>query len=328
MLRKYFVSLALLGCTLSELCYAFEREVAITIDDLPFVGSAYNSNAKLQREQNHFMRIMQALVDNNVPATGFVIAGNIERGQWQMLEYFQQSGFTLGNHTYTHISLNSTSADKYIANIDKADKVLAPLMTNTKYFRYPYLAEGKGDKRKKVQRYLASSNYVIAPVTIDSKDFVFNKKIYRVPKRLREQKIAQLKQSYLNYIWKQTLLAEKYAKNSKEQSAKQILLIHANLLNSYLLSDVIELFRQNGYRFITLDEALQQPGRTINAAAKSKIRVSSGNKSSARPVAVVRESPKELPKEPPKVSSLSLTTQSLSELYLMSAKEGWMKLGS
>ena len=48
---------------------------------------------------------------------------------------------------------------------------------------------------------------------------------------------------------------------------KQILLIHANLLNSYLLGDVIQLYKQNGYKFITLTEALENPAPAITYPA-------------------------------------------------------------
>lgn len=280
MYNKYILILALIGCLLCNMCFAFEREIAITIDDLPFVGNTNNNIAMLQREQNGFLSIMQVLIDNNVPATGFVIAGAIARGQWELLEQFLQAGFIIGNHTYSHINLSTVNTEKYIANVDKADRILMPLMPGPKYFRYPYLAEGRGEKRRKVQQYLAENNYIIAPVTIDSKDFLFNKKLYSVPRRLRAQKLEQIKQKYLDYIWKQTLIAENSSKKYKNQPVKQILLIHANLLNSYVMGDIIELYRQNGYRFISLTEALEPPIPEINVS-KTRSKRLNVSKSSA-----------------------------------------------
>lgn len=52
--------------------------------------------------------------------------------------------------------------------------------------------------------------------------------------------------------------AEKRAEE-EGQGTRQILLLHANLLNSYLLKDVLELYRKNGYKFISLSEALENP---------------------------------------------------------------------
>ncbi|WED44468.1 polysaccharide deacetylase family protein [Legionella cardiaca] len=267
MLKKYLLCLVL-GLFFASLAFAQDREIAITIDDLPFVGSSNNNPAKLQREHDRFMKILQTLIEKNVPATGFVIAGSIEKGQWELLEQFRQAGFILGNHTYSHRSLNSVTAEKYIDDVDRADKVLTPLFPDRKYFRYPYLAESSGQKKQTVYDYLAAHNYIVAPVTIDSKDFVFNQQLFAIPYRLREKNLNQLRKRYLAFIWNQTLKAEsKAAKANPDKPVKQILLIHANLLNSHFLGDIIDLYRQNGYRFISLDEALTAPAETITTDA-------------------------------------------------------------
>ncbi|KTC69269.1 polysaccharide deacetylase [Legionella birminghamensis] len=249
---KSIVSAALLlfSCNL----LAAEKEIAITIDDLPFVGSANNDPKKLQREHDRFMAILQALVDHKVPATGFIIAGSIEKGQWELLEAFRSQGFQLGNHTYSHHSLNGMAAEKYIEDVRKADQILQPVMTSPKYFRYPYLAESKGDKREKVYQFLAKNNYTIAPVTVDSKDFIFNNQLFAIPYRMRPQSLPALKKRYLSYIWGQTLKAEARSNKLQPGSSKQILLIHANLINSHFLGDIIDMYQKNGYRIVSLDE--------------------------------------------------------------------------
>lgn len=248
-------------------CFGQDREIAITIDDLPLVASKMNTPGNQQRSTERFSKIIEALTTNKVPATGFVIAGAIEKGQWEFLENFKKAGLMLGNHTYTHQSLNQIGADKYIADVARADKVLAPILTEPKYFRYPYLAEGNKVSKPKVLAYLAENHYTIAPVTIDSKDFQFNEQLYKVPYRSREAYIDKLKPRYLAYIWQQTLRAEKRSDN---QPVKQILLIHANLLNSYALNDIIQMYKKNGYTFITLTEALKNPAPIISYPAIEK----------------------------------------------------------
>lgn len=242
-------------------CFAEIREIAITIDDLPLVAGRMDTLANQQRTTERFMKILQTLSENKIPATGFVIGGAIAKGQMAFLEQFRQAGFMLGNHTYSHYNLNQTNTDKYIADIARADKKLAPIMTEPKYFRYPYLAEGNSQKKQKVRDYLAANHYIIAPVTIDSLDFRFNEKIYRVPYRQREAYIQKLKPQYLAFIWKQTERAEKRANG---QPVKQILLIHSNVLNSYLLGDIIQMYKDHGYTFISLNDALKNPAPSIS----------------------------------------------------------------
>jgi len=237
------------------------REIAITIDDLPLVASKMDTPGNQQRSTERFMRIIQVLKENNVPATGFVIAGAIGKGQWAFLEQFRDAGFLVGNHTYSHQDLNHMSAEKYIADVARADKILSPILTEPKYFRYPYLAEGNKQTKPQVLAYLAENHYTIAPVTIDSKDYRFNEQLYHVPYRSREAYINTLKSSYLAYIWSQTLRAEKRANG---QPYKQILLIHSNLLNSYVLNDIIQLYKNNGYKFISLTEAMKNPAPILS----------------------------------------------------------------
>lgn len=273
MLKNKWIYLLLLS--FFSISYAQEKEIAITLDDLPFVGSA--NSGKNFPENHRLLILLETLINRNVPITGFIIAGSIRKSQWELLEKFRDSGFELGNHTYTHPCLDTMNVDKYIANVARADDKLQSLLTTPKYFRYPYLAEGTGKKKQKVYAYLASHEYIIAPVTIDSKDYQFNAKLLSIPRRLRENYLEQYKTRYLSYIWKQTLRAEANARSTKGQSNRQILLIHSNLLNSYFLGDVIDMYQQNGYKIISLAEALKAPAPTLksieeempNAAHKS-----------------------------------------------------------
>lgn len=255
-------------------CFAQTKEIAITIDDLPLVASKMNTPGNQQRATERFNKIIEALTENQVPATGFVIAGSIANGQWAFLEAFRKAGFMVGNHTYSHYNLNQMSAEKYIADLDRADKMLAPLLTEPKYFRYPYLAEGNKTSKPKVLNYLNEHHYIIAPVTIDSKDFAFNEQLYHVPYRAREAYINKIKPRYLAYIWNQTLKAEQRA---KDQPVKQILLIHANLLNSYALDDIIKMYKKNGYTFISLTEALKNPAPALTFSAAEQTAGSGNN---------------------------------------------------
>lgn len=228
-----------------------ERLIAVTIDDLPFVG-ANSGERGLHRTAERFNRIVDFLVKNQVPATGFIICDTIGQGQIELLENFRQQGFGLGNHSCSHPSLSRVGADKYIADVARADQKLASLMTTPKYYRYPYLDEGRGENRTKVYDYLASNQYIIAPVTMDSKDYEFNERLLRIHWRNREARLDGIKRDYINYVDRQISKAEKIHRDNYPE----ILLIHANLINSHALGDVIALFKKRGYRFITLDEAI------------------------------------------------------------------------
>ena len=248
MLKKY-VLLTLLSLTvLTNISFAQKRELALTIDDLPFVGES---------KSFHLNMIINAIKSTEIPATGFVIAREVTAQNWQMLRKFHDAGFGLGNHTMSHANLNKIGPDAYIQEIEAADKILSPVLTEPKYFRYPYLVMGEGEKKNKVKQYLSSKNYQIAPISIDSKDFIFNQLLLSVPQNERRNFLAVLKPCYLDFIWQQTLKAEEHHRYARTPDQAQILLIHANLLNAYVLPDIINLYKQNGFTFVSLETALK-----------------------------------------------------------------------
>ncbi len=274
MLANRLVLLLAIGITLgSGQSFAAVREIALTIDDLPFVGANNSTTRSIKRSNDRIQAIIQTLIDHKIPATGFIIGEALVKQQLPLLEEFHANGFALGNHTYTHKNLNHLSADVYIEDIDKADKKLASIMTTPKYFRYPYLAEGNGEKKQVVHEYLSNHNYVIAPVTIDSKDYNFNAQLLSVPWQRREAALKSIKARYLAYIWNQTLKAEARSARNPEHARKQILLVHANLLNSHLLGDVIDMYQKNSYVFIPLSEAIatQTPTSTLKASEEVEV---------------------------------------------------------
>lgn len=245
------------------LCFSFQslaKAVAFTIDDLPFLGNSKGNPKKLVREAKRFNEILAILKTEKVPVTGFVIAGSIESGQWDLLKQFEEAGNIIGNHTYSHYNLNRVGAQRFIRDIEKADKTLTPLLSHPKYFRYPFLATGNSCKSYlAVKNYLTSHDYVTVPVTIDSKDFGLNAQYYAIPWRLRPSRLAYLRQRYLNRINYSINKAEKMTMQLANRPVKQIFLIHMNTLNSHFLRDVIQLFRERGYHFITVPEAMKDP---------------------------------------------------------------------
>ncbi len=233
---------------LQSTCFAHNKTIAITIDDLPFVGEARNF---------HLNMLIETMKERHVPATGFIIGSEVRKDNWETLRKFRDAGFGVGNHTHTHINLNRVKTKRYIHDINQADTLLAPILTEPKYFRYPYLAMSNGRKRDKILCHLRKKHYQVAPITIDSKDFFFNQRLLSTPEIDRRNYLAAMKPFYLEFIWQQTQNAEEHNQINKNSDQAQILLIHANLLNAYVLPDIIRLYKQKGYEFVTLEDALK-----------------------------------------------------------------------
>ena len=224
------------------ICCAQQREIVITIDDLPLIDTPYEA----------IENIVHSLVKYEVPAIGFIIGNRVNNKTIKQFKLFQKNGLALGNHTYSHLNLKHTSCEKYIDDLIKADVVLTPFMSKPKYFRYPYLSEGKLWRKSVVRHYLNENHYIVAPVTIDSRDFEFDAELEQLKEQNPTASLVDLKKRYPAYFWQRTLTAEKLT------PGKQVLLIHANLLNSYFLDDLLHMFVEHDYQFISLDEALKQ----------------------------------------------------------------------
>ena len=219
-------------------CTPPSREIAITIDDIPM-------------ERSSFIKIMEHFKSYHVPVTAFVIANRVNADEFSYLNSLRNSQFIIGSHSYSHPSLRRISAKQYIADIKQADTLLASLMSEPKYYRYPYLAMGSWFKKRQVLHYLTENKYTVAPVTIDSRDFLLNIEFCAHPPT--KAFIDQIRQRYLDFVWQQTIAAER---GQRCNGTKQILLIHANVLNSYFLGDLLKMYQEHGYRFISLGEAL------------------------------------------------------------------------
>src|SRR5438132_1222296 len=95
-------------------------QLAITMDDFRW------SNWVRQTPEKRSEAVLGVLNANRIKATLFVMAGNVEteRGK-NLLRTWDAAGHVIGNHTYSHHSLNSQiSAADYEAYILHAEEIL------------------------------------------------------------------------------------------------------------------------------------------------------------------------------------------------------------
>jgi len=230
---------------------AFTHELALTFDDLPGQGEP-----SLQANQ----AILQALKKYKAPAIGFVNEGSITDPA--MLKLWVSQGFPLGNHTYSHLSLNRTPILDYQTDVIKGSIISKQLMTHAKlkytYFRHPYLHTGTTPEvRSTFESFLKKENYIIAPATIDTDDWVFNNKLIENP----DDKDVIIK-SYLDHTRAKFAFYEQASNQIFGRNIKHIWLLHVNQLNASCIEDLLKIAKEFGYKFITLDQALTDPAYT------------------------------------------------------------------
>ncbi len=232
----------------------FAQKIAITLDDLPF---GYSRGLSDDQKIEAFDEILQSLEKHQVKATLFVTSGNMNKATEAILDKAVAAGHQLGNHTNNHYDLNEISAEAYIADIDSCQE-LAGKWINSSYFRYAMLHRGNTrSKRDSVYTYLKEKGFVIAPVTIDNNEWVYNRG-YCLAMKIGDQKnMDRLGKEYLYHMKEVTARYQKLSSQVTSREIPQILLLHSNPINAKYLGKLLDWYKKEGWEFITLDEALQ-----------------------------------------------------------------------
>jgi peptidoglycan/xylan/chitin deacetylase (PgdA/CDA1 family) len=238
-------------------------EVAITVDDLPVHGDlpAGMTRAEIATKMIEAFRVKGVPgVYGFVNAKNIGINGDIEKDS--VLKLWADSGFPLGNHTFSHIDLNAVSVQTFEDEIVANESVLGGLMgaRDWHWFRYPFLHEGDTlEKRQAIRKYLAQHGYKIAQVTLDFGDYAWNNPYARCVAKQDTPAIDWLKSSYLSTAAEGMALDRKLSVMLFGRDIKYVLLLHIGALDSILLPDLLELFKKQGFDFISLEEAEKDP---------------------------------------------------------------------
>ena len=240
-----------------------DRAVSITIDDLPAASAPTMSAATIT---DMTTKLLTTIRDQKVPVVGFVNEKKLYKlgevdDRINALKMWLDYGFELGNHTYSHASLNKTPLPAWEEEVVRGETVTSMLMADHKmklrYFRHPYLDTGRDlETRRKAEEFLVQRGYRIAPITLDAWDWMYATVYEDAKKRGDTALQKKLTDSYLEHSNQVFAYAEQLSTRLLGYEPKQILLIHANQLEADHIGELFDVFRKRGYRFITLEEAL------------------------------------------------------------------------
>jgi peptidoglycan/xylan/chitin deacetylase (PgdA/CDA1 family) len=216
--------------------------VAITIDDLPFVGQVRPGDTRAAAID----RIVAQLRARDVPATGFVVCKQIGEG-----ELARWTDVDLANHSTRHASVDALGAKEFVDDVNACRDRLeanAPV----RYFRYPYLRTGATPElRDAVARDLRGTT--VAPVTIDTSDWAL------ASYYAKAEDPRAITDAYVDHV---LAAARHYRSLGRERAGREVshvLLLHANALAADHLGTVLDALRADDFSFVPLAEALRDP---------------------------------------------------------------------
>jgi peptidoglycan/xylan/chitin deacetylase (PgdA/CDA1 family) len=247
------------------------KAVAITIDDLPYAAGnprhkIDTNDAKQAAAINR--EILTALARHQVPAIGFVNQQIVEqlgmKAGAEILKQWTTGKFELGNHFYSHPDLNQLSIAQAENEIVQGETTLVPLMKQAgkqpQFVRFPFNHTGDTkEKHDAIAAFLAGRGYRLAACTIDNSDWEFNRAYVAMLARHDTAAATKLRADYLAYT---SAEIDYYAALNRQvlgYEPPEIMLLHDNQLNADTLNDVLAVFEQKQYRFVSLAEATADP---------------------------------------------------------------------
>lgn len=247
--------------------FSQQKQVCFSIDDMPVVSYGISDSVS---QKDIFNRIFLTVKENKVPAIGFVNEGKLYSNdvlipyQADLLKSWVAGGLELGNHTFSHRDYNNVSFPIYTTSIINGETVTRKLLSEQnkpiRYFRHPFLHVGRTkSKADSLSDFLNKHKYRVAPVTIDTEDYLFALAYSRAKQENDTSLMTRIGAEYMAYMEKKIKHYEKQANHLFGRNISQILLIHANLLNADYLNRLIALYKSRNYAFITMEDALKDP---------------------------------------------------------------------
>jgi peptidoglycan/xylan/chitin deacetylase (PgdA/CDA1 family) len=235
--------------------------VAVTVDDLPIHGPDTPGVERATIAD----KLLSAFRRHHLPPVyGFVNGKRVAEHPTSetVLRKWMEAGNPLGNHTYSHVSLNAVSLSEYLADLEKGEEILNQLGVDriSKVFRYPFLMEGNTpEKRNDVRRYLHDHGYVTAEVTIDADDWAFNPPFSRCASRGDTAQIAEMHRTFIDVHVDELRRMRQLGRQLTHREIPQVLLLHIGAADADAIDDLLTAYEREGAHWIDLLTALHDP---------------------------------------------------------------------
>ncbi len=245
----------------SERGVAKRPAIAITFDDIPAHGPLVPGQTRV----DVIRAITGALAAARAPAFGFLNAGfglDAPDDAAGAIATWRAAGLPLGNHTYSHANLDKVGAAAFSADVVRNEAPLAATAKGTDWhwFRYPFLSEGSTSAVRDAARAdLRARGYRVAAVTMSFNDFSWNPVYAACSVKRDVGAIAALEASFLGEARAAALAARARAKAQVGRDIPYVLLMHVGAFDARMLPKLLALYREMGFRFVTLPEAEADP---------------------------------------------------------------------
>lgn len=241
------------------LCYSEvqAKEIALTFDDAP------SSSTRLFESDSRTAALVEKLKTLKVPpVVVFANACNRSKtsGVVRQLKRYRDAGHWIGNHTCSHVRLDDVGFKAFTADAAKGEEYLAPLMSDPKYFRFPYLNEGSDPRvREQMRLWLQSNGYQNGLVSVDTDDYYFSDRVAQAMKLGKKVKFKKIEELFVSHVADAADYYDALAIRTLGRSPKHVLLLHERDVTVLFLEPLIKELQKRGWKLISARDAYQDP---------------------------------------------------------------------
>ena len=235
--------------------------VAVTVDDLPAHGVLTPGTTRLGVARSY----LKTLKADGVPeAFGFVNGKKVDEdpATEAVLTAWRKAGYPLGNHAYSHMNLTrAPSLEAWKGDVAAGEAAVERHMRGAdwRYFRFPNLATGSGERRDAAAAYLRQRAYRTAHVTLSFSDWSYGEPYARCLAKGDAAAIAALKAHYLQEVDDGIAGMKAVSHRTYGRMIPQVLLTHVGDWAALMLPDVMARLKAAGALFVPLGQAQSDP---------------------------------------------------------------------
>lgn len=237
-------------------------DIAQTVDDLPAHGALPPGMTRIGIARSYLATLKRYHVTE---AFGFVnaVRADEEPESEAVLAAWRAVGYPLGNHTFTHLNLDSAaSLEAWEADVTAGEPLVARYMAgdNWHYLRFPNLSAGTDPARHdRAAAFLAARGYKIADVSVSFNDWSYTDAYARCVARHDDAAIATMKTQYLAGVDAGIVSMKAISHRVYGRMVPQVLLTHVGGWSAVMLPEVMKRLAAAGAHYVPIAEAERDP---------------------------------------------------------------------
>jgi peptidoglycan/xylan/chitin deacetylase (PgdA/CDA1 family) len=240
---------------LETISNAGAKEIALTFDDAPFGSSNFFDT------EARTVALVEKLKALKVPPA-IIFANACKRedltGILKQLKKYRDAGHFIGNHTCSHPRLDNVGFEKYSGDAEKGDQLLAPLFSGQKYFRYPFLNEGKEEKvRDQMREWLKARHYRNGLVSVDNDDYFFSERVSKAKELNKKIDLKKIEDLFVRHVAGAADFYDALAVKTLGRSPKHVLLLHDRDMTVMFLGTLLQELENRGWKLVSAVDAYQ-----------------------------------------------------------------------